>query len=503
MSQANLPAQIDMSQLPATMLRPLAKPQALIALHAETVEFLKQVLVEGVDYGSIANERGKAGMFKAGAEKVAIGYGLRPEFEVIDKDIDHDRETKFLMTKWEFAKEKETPNWTELLAAGQLRERRSKKGGTYWQRAIIEQGTALGLYRYVVRCRLYAGDGREVGQGVGAASSLESKYIRAPRDSENTILKMAKKRAMVDAVLTAAGLSDRFTQDTEDIAANARARGDDHHADEQVIDAEFSEAGPDESWRDWTDGQLRTALGLDSQENGKKLKAELVKRETIAPRDLYVRAYESGARDFESLMAFVKSLAEKASYRDVIKKWSITDADWDEWKKAAKAKGLAGGEQLVAAYNTDGVRDLQDAFNWLNGTTAPVAATAPTEPAPKTEPYDPFAEDTAGEQQRWLMAVAESLNGSLWDREPTEPETSLVMGKAAAIGLGPLEITGLRQDVAEMIGAPDPDRCGIWLMLDQMLTAWPKDDVLRAAGIDAGLGKRTAPTNRSDNGGAS
>jgi hypothetical protein len=77
------------------------------------------------------------------------------------------------------------------------------------------------------------------------------------------------------------------------------------------------------------------------------------------------------------------------------------------------------------------------------------------------------------------------------------------MGKAAAIGLGSLEITGLRQDVAELIGAPDPDRCGIWLIIDQMLTAWPKDDVLRATGFATDLGKRTAPINRSDNGGAS
>ena len=41
-----------------------------------------------------------------------------------------------------------------------------------------------------------------------------------PADHYNTVLKMAKKRALVDAVLTATAASDIFTQDLEDITAN-------------------------------------------------------------------------------------------------------------------------------------------------------------------------------------------------------------------------------------------------------------------------------------------
>ncbi len=41
-----------------------------------------------------------------------------------------------------------------------------------------------------------------------------------PADDYNTVLKMAKKRALVDAVLTATAASDIFTQDLEDITAN-------------------------------------------------------------------------------------------------------------------------------------------------------------------------------------------------------------------------------------------------------------------------------------------
>jgi hypothetical protein len=58
-------------------------------------------------------------------------------------------------------------------------------------------------------------------QGVGCCSTMESKYkSRIPVDMYNTILKMAKKRSQADAVLTATGASDIFTQDIEDMVEN-------------------------------------------------------------------------------------------------------------------------------------------------------------------------------------------------------------------------------------------------------------------------------------------
>jgi hypothetical protein len=56
-----------------------------------------------------------------------------------------------------------------------------------------------------------------VGEGLGACSTLESKYIDRPRDLENTVIKMAQKRGAVAAALNAFALSDRFTQDLEDL----------------------------------------------------------------------------------------------------------------------------------------------------------------------------------------------------------------------------------------------------------------------------------------------
>jgi hypothetical protein len=109
--------------------------------------------------------------------------------------------------------------------------------------------------RYQVKVNVKTREGVFVGSGIGECSSGEEKYswraaicpeefeatqeimrrikfrkdrykgtveeiqqVRvAPSDMANTILKMAKKRAMIDAVLTATGASDIFSQDIEDL----------------------------------------------------------------------------------------------------------------------------------------------------------------------------------------------------------------------------------------------------------------------------------------------
>jgi len=56
-----------------------------------------------------------------------------------------------------------------------------------------------------------------VGAGLGSANSRETQYIsrRNIADLANTILKIAKKRSYVDAVMNTFALSEIFTQDQE------------------------------------------------------------------------------------------------------------------------------------------------------------------------------------------------------------------------------------------------------------------------------------------------
>jgi hypothetical protein len=67
-----------------------------------------------------------------------------------------------------------------------------------------------GVFAYI--CQLLDRDGQVVGQGRGVAELRETSLTSA-----NMAVKMAEKRAYVDAVLRAAGLSQYFTQDLEDM----------------------------------------------------------------------------------------------------------------------------------------------------------------------------------------------------------------------------------------------------------------------------------------------
>jgi len=125
---------------------------------------------------------------------------------------------------------------------------------------IIDDLSTNDEIRYRVTVRLKSLNGNFVGSGIGECSTGEEKYkwrksvcneefeeasedrrrekwlkgygnqkprqlkqIRTqPSDLANTVLKMAKKRALVDAVLTATAASDIFDQDLEDLPEELR-----------------------------------------------------------------------------------------------------------------------------------------------------------------------------------------------------------------------------------------------------------------------------------------
>ena len=179
-------------------------------------EVMKEIMHLDEHYGTIPGTN-KPSLYKPGAEKLSLTFRLRPEYDIRRSDL---------------------PNAHR---------------------------------EYEVVCTLYhIPTGQSVGQGVGSATTMEGKYryrtgpveftgkpvpkeywndrdvkliggkgfvpkknpdtnqweiaIRGemvehdnPADYYNTVLKMAKKRAHVDAILTATAASDIFTQDVEDM----------------------------------------------------------------------------------------------------------------------------------------------------------------------------------------------------------------------------------------------------------------------------------------------
>lgn len=179
------------------LIRPIASPSDVLQLQEETRTMVTQILQEGRDYGVIPGTD-KPSMLKPGAERTALAFGCYyGEPEIVEREVDHDRVNEYTKRKKVWKNEHDGDrrfDWSE------------------------EHGTSRGLYRYVVRVPvIHRESGLVVGSAIGSCSTMESKYIDRPRDSENTALKMAHKRALVGACLITFGLSDQFTQDTEDI----------------------------------------------------------------------------------------------------------------------------------------------------------------------------------------------------------------------------------------------------------------------------------------------
>jgi hypothetical protein len=165
---------------------------------AKFQKIINTTLTKDQDFGVISGTS-KPTLLKPGAEKILMLLGLTSEYEIVDKIEDYDK----------------------------------------------------GVFAYTIKCVLLR-SGIKITEGVGSCNSKEDKYrwrwvkegdlpegtyiddlktkdngygktlYRIENDEifsqANTILKMAKKRAQIDATLTVGALSQIFTQDIEDMS---------------------------------------------------------------------------------------------------------------------------------------------------------------------------------------------------------------------------------------------------------------------------------------------
>lgn len=128
--------------------------------------FVKDMMIPNVDYGIIP-KCNKPSLLKAGAEKLCEVFGFSKQVEILNRIEDWDK----------------------------------------------------GLFHYEVKVILINKRTEMVeAEGIGCCNSMERKFKTQDSYSiVNTILKMSKKRALVDAVLSATRSSGIFTQDIEEI----------------------------------------------------------------------------------------------------------------------------------------------------------------------------------------------------------------------------------------------------------------------------------------------
>lgn len=174
-AEMNIPKNL-MFDAESTEFKPETKPVTSSGARGLTVEeaksfddemnrFIDTVLIAGVDYGIIPNCK-KPTLLKSGAEKILNYLGLIARTEVTNRVEDYN----------------------------------------------------VGFFSYEIKVYLIDYNGVVKGEGIGITNTREGKYAKTNGYAvQNTVLKMAKKRALVDAALNVGNLSARFTQDVEDM----------------------------------------------------------------------------------------------------------------------------------------------------------------------------------------------------------------------------------------------------------------------------------------------
>ena len=197
--------------------------------HDILVEMREKLFTKGVDYGVIPGTSGKPTLFKPGADKL---------------------KNRFLFQD----------DYVEL--------------------KIVEELTGYNpVFFYRLKCVLqHRETGQVWGTGLGSCNSMERKYQRQdPCSIANTILKMAKKRAFLDAILSATGASQFFTQDMEDIENFGTAE----KSKEYVVKA-VEQKPKEDQWPAWDKGAPEhKPLLVEYTDPQKKVIKELVKEKII------------------------------------------------------------------------------------------------------------------------------------------------------------------------------------------------------------------------------
>ena len=184
---------------------------------------MASVMKEGEHFGVIPGTN-KPSLLQPGAQKLGLTFRLIPEYKVTRRDLDHDHvEYEIICTLFH------QPTGAKMgEGVGSCSSKETKYAYRKGERLCPSCGEA-----HIIKGKDEYGGGwlcwaKKGGCGAKFADgdqSIEGQVVgQVPNaninDTHNTVLKIAKKRAYVDAMITACAASDLFTQDVEDMIDN-------------------------------------------------------------------------------------------------------------------------------------------------------------------------------------------------------------------------------------------------------------------------------------------
>lgn len=198
---------------PVAIYEPAMKMEVAIKIFDQVVKFCKTQLTEDIDYGKLFEAKEGAGkkgpkdiLFKPGAEKLSIWFGLVPEFteriEIIpagEKQIISIDTTCTLRDKDGIVRGVSMANCNS-----------AEDKYTQQNRWLTESRLPAGIDKSKLQCEEWPG------KNGGKFKVYLVTQITSPMSLLNTLKKMSQKRAFVGAVLMATGTSSIFQQTDDD-----------------------------------------------------------------------------------------------------------------------------------------------------------------------------------------------------------------------------------------------------------------------------------------------
>jgi hypothetical protein len=178
-------------------------------------QIMSKCMIDKEHYGTIPGCGEKKTLLKSGAEKLTLTFRMAPDYEIETIDHPHGHQeyrvkckmshigtgnflgsgvgcASTMETKWRFRK-------TTTPTGEPIPKDYKENKGAYAAKGLTCRKNEAGEWEW---CK------------------IERTEHDNPADNYNTCLKMAKKRALVDAVLTCTAASDIFTQDLEEMVEN-------------------------------------------------------------------------------------------------------------------------------------------------------------------------------------------------------------------------------------------------------------------------------------------
>lgn len=209
-------------------------------------EYVKAQMVKGTDYGEIPGTN-KPTLLKPGAEKLTDLFRCTPKFKLVKEVEDYDRNLFAYTFRVQLYQRDAGAVLAEGYGSANSREGRYRwrnsqpKCPTCGKESLFRSKKDPGFYCWAKK----GGCGAKFAAGDAAVKAAFDGAGKVENDDvatlANTILKMAKKRALVDGAIALARVSDLFTQDVEDLqeghggtADDSQTRAEEEHHEEEM-----------------------------------------------------------------------------------------------------------------------------------------------------------------------------------------------------------------------------------------------------------------------------